>query len=141
MISVVENLNLTWTPTLTDWAYSDKIDLGSVLIGGHSRMKMYIRITNFTQLYQGIPNKAYVRCYISSNYEYGEIDRYSFTALWGWYTTTESVFSENPVSGYMRETVEPSLKVSVRGESNTPNGPLLPYISCLVSIGIYLRNE
>jgi len=141
VITVVENFNLTWTPTLDAWwIYSNKIDLGSVNVSGYSRMKLYMRVTNYTWLYQGSPNEAYVQCSFESLYDYGEVFRHSFTAHWYWSTTTPSLFTDYGGSG-MRETVEPSLRITVKGASYTPNGPVLPSISCLISIGIYLRNE
>jgi len=143
VINVVENLNLTWTPELSSVeVYSDLIDLGSVLVGGYSRMKVYMRVTNFTWLYQGSPNRALVNCYLASLYDYGEVQRNTLQVQWHWNTPAQALFAELPqYPGAMRETEEPSLKITVIGGSNTPNGPVLPAISCLVSVGIYLRNE
>lgn len=144
VINLVENFNLTWTPELSGGGvYSDKIDLGSILVGGYSRMKLYMKITNFTRLYQGWPNQAWVTCYLISVYDYCEISRQSFEVRWYWDITTQSLFAELPRPGDipMRETIEPSIRVTFQGTSVTPNGPVLPSISCLVSIGVYLRSE
>jgi len=143
VISVVENFNLTWTPTLDAWwIHSNKIDLGSVNVSGYSRMTLYMRVTNFTKLYQGSPNEAAVRVWYTSVYEYCEIERSVMTSVgWLYSTTAQSVFTAYPTQQTMREIVEPSLRLGLEGMSYTPNGPVLPSISCLVSIGIYLRNE
>jgi len=143
VINVVENFNLTWTPTLDAWwVYSEIIDLGSVSVSGYSRMKLYARVTDYTMLYQGSPNQALVRVFFTSVYDYCEIDRGPKTELgWDWSTTAQGIFTDFPLHDIMREIVEPSLRITVQGMSYTPNGPLLPSISCLVSIGIYLRNE
>jgi len=143
VISVVENFNLTWTPTLDAWwIYSSKMDLGSVNVSGYSRMKLYVKVTNFTKLYQGLPNEAVVRVWCTSVYDYCEIERGVMTSVgWLYSTTAQSVFIESPLNDIMREIVEPSLRFGLQGMSYTPNGPVLPSISCLVSIGIYLRNE
>jgi len=143
VINIVENVNLTWTPELGAWwVESTKIDIDSVNVSGYSRMKLYLRVTNFTKLYQGSPNQAWVRVWFASVYDYCEIDRGVLASVgWDWSTATQSVFTDYPLHDIMREIVEPSIRFSLEGMSYTPNGPVLPSISCLVSIGIYLRNE
>ena len=142
VISVVEDYNLTWTPELSDrWVYSEEVDLGSVEVGGYSRMKVYMRITNYTILYQGFPNAALVDCLVYSVYDYGEVYRDKFDESWDWQDTKpRSRFIDYPYRD-MRETLEPTIRITMRGGSSTPNGPVLPRISCLVSIGICLRND
>lgn len=142
VISVVEDYNLTWTPELSSgWVYSEEFDLGTVEIGGYSRMKVYVRITDYTILYQGSPNSAVVDYFVYSVYDYGEVLSNKFGDGWNWQDTTpRSRFKEHPHLG-MAETLTPRIRIAVQGGSSTPNGPVLPRISCLVSIGIYLRNE
>ena len=142
VISVVEDYNLTWTPELSDIrVYSEEVDLGSIEVGGYSRMKVYMRITNHTILYQGYPNNAQVECFVISVYDYGELRRGGFTLGWDYGHTTPRSHFKTHLHFEMRETLEPTIRIAVQGGSETPNGPVLPRISCLVSIGIYLRND
>jgi len=142
VINILEGFNLTWTPSLdAKWVYSEKIDIGSVDVAGYSRMKLYIRVSDYTRLYQGSPNQAYVSCFMTSLYQYGEAYRRNVQVQWYWDTGVQSLFIEYPRYEVMMELVEPSFGIVLQGMSYTPNGPVLPAISCLVSIGIYLRNE
>ena len=139
-ISVVEDYNLTWIPS-DGTVWSEHVDLGTVDVRGYSRMKLYMRITNYTILYQGEPNFAQVYCEAHSVYDYGEDFACSLVMGWDWQDTTpRSLFEDCPYRD-MRVTWEPTIRIDIYGRSVTPNGPVLPRISCLVSIGIYLRNE
>lgn len=143
VISVVENLNFSWTPSYGDWVFSKWIEVGSVSIRGYSQMKLYFRVINYTWFYQGYPNTANVVCAFASVYEFGQTPyQGSPSVSWYWNTpAAQSLFGVYPQNEPMRVTAEPALTFYLQGQSYTPNGPLPPTLSCLVSIGLYLRSD
>lgn len=153
VINVVENLNVTWNNTLGPpypQPPSDLINLGSVPTSGYSRMTLFMRVTNYTDLGGYLPyhsNQAYIRCGIYDQFDYGEMMRHNVTIGWDTGTTSQSLFIAYHLvtfgtsdQGYVA-IISPFLRLEIEGTSSTSWTPYPSTISCLVSIGIYMRNE
>jgi len=142
VITVVEDLNVTWDTELGVVA-SEVIDLGSVSINGYSRMVFFAKCTNYTDVGGSTPpntHGARLFIYRYRQFEYGEQSSGQAVPNFYWETGSGSqpLFSVSDVE----ETSSPSIRFQVVGMSITPTDINRPStISCLVSIGIYLRNE
>ena len=149
VINVVENLNVTWNNTYPQ-SKSDLINLGSVPTSGYSRMTLYMRVTNYTDVGGELPyhaNNAAIRCGIYDQFDYGERARENVTVTWYTGTTSQSLFIAYHLVTYESSQqfyvaiVSPFLRLAIEGTSGTSWTPYPSTISCLVSIGIYMRNE
>jgi hypothetical protein len=135
MITVVENFNYTWT---VGYPENPLIYVGSALTGGYSRMVLFVRLSNMTNLGDA-NNRASIVCWLVLQYTYGERNFGYLEPRWyGNVGPNDTVFaaSTQPI-----ETLSPFIKVNIQGGSNLPNEPRPTQISCLVSVGVYLRNE
>lgn len=153
LIILAEDLNITWNTELGErTVYSDTIDLGTVNINGYSRMMLLLRVTNFTHIggtgdgglyHSDRPNRAYIHCFTKSQWRFLEEQIWGAGLSVGWDNKTYYWFSTLfEKQQRMEETISPTMRISVKGNSYTPEDINLPTtVSCLVSIGIYLRNE
>jgi|GEM_PF-2859172 len=138
VISLVENLNVTWD---TATGHSNLIDLGLVFVGDYSRAKIYLIATNCTATGAEY-NYALIRVYVYSVCDYFEYQLGNSNANWA-----------SPVDGCSANTTVPNTiqqmnvidcpyyRITIQGISSTGYTPKPSHIPCLVSLGIYLRNE
>ncbi len=144
-INIVENLNITWDTTD---GYVMMIDpfYFYVPVEGYSRMVVHARVLNHTDVGGISPsdtNEAGVQILWWYLCDHGHPDLWDGSLGYGdlyWETDYDIHMPINVHSG-LEVTLGPMLKMDVRGWSNTQYTPRPSTISCLVSIGIYLRNE
>jgi len=149
VVYIVKNLTYSWSTTQsTQWHYSSWINGGSAIIGGYNRMRIFVTVTEFTSVGGSTPheiNEAAMQIEIYSRFGHDKCVHDIARSEVRWDTGTplgEALLGLYPDSS-MRETLEPSIRIKVRGGSRW-NGdtrfPLPPSISCKVTVGIYLRN-
>jgi len=131
VINIVENLNVTWNTT-SEGALSE-LHFYLTSVAGYSRMVIYATATNWTDI-GNRSNSARIHLDCAWVWDYASTD------------TIEFYFIKNETSlhftnGMPIETAAPTLEIAFWGVSNTTYTPRPSSISCLVSIGIYLRNE
>lgn len=149
LLTVVENLNVTWDTGLRARPvriWGDPVDVGSVSIGGYDQMRLYMNVMNWTPVGGSFPdeiNEAKVRVNVYAKFGEGENHILSFESeVWNSETASNQVLLGLYPSDGMRETLEPAIRIEVQGSSRTPYNVNRPStISCLITVGIYLRND
>lgn len=140
VITVVEDLNITWDFAI---GYSGLINVSTVFVGDYSRAKIYFKVTNCTNP-GGSPNSNIVSffVYIYRVYDYGECTGTSAMVQWSNTYDGTPLFATNPdIGGEMNIVDSPCYRLAIATSSTNAFTPRPDYISCLLSIGIYLRNE
>lgn len=149
LIKIVEHFNLTWVPEESSTIYSETIDLGLVNTGGYSRMMLFLRVENYSNVGGtgggSIPSgQNYAEIFCDLYHKWGSAEELSRQVKVQWDNLT---YHQSPTLfwrfNYHEEmiTLWPTLKATLYGVSRTPEAINLPTtISCLVSISIYLRN-
>lgn len=151
LIDIAEHFNLTWfSEESGNFIYSETVDLGIVNIGGYSRMMLFMKVENYSNVGGTgdgpIPHaENYARIFCELHSKWGSAEEWGRNIEVHWNNLT---YHQSPILfssfKYLEQMVTtwPTLKVTLYGVSRTPEAINLPTtISGLVSVSIYLRNE
>jgi len=140
VVNVVKDLNITWSSTLGD-SYSEDIDVGTFEAAGYSRMRVYFQITNQTNpIGSGNFASVTIRTFsvfdLFESFNVGQNHESS-----NWYGGPTTYPAIHACSGIW-EIMAPRIRLTAMAHSYMAEGSRYPSVmSCLVSVGVYLRNE